>query len=156
MSGTDSSGYNADDWRTDATRDGERTTYRYDAAGQRSQTVYNGSVPVTTQRDAASRTTSIGESAQGTTPYTSTFGYNADDQPTTITVPGGVQEVAQFDRGSSLTQVSATGPATATNPLNSGYNYGYDALGWTKAATASPRSRATRPAASTSSWPWPI
>ncbi len=134
---TDTFTYNADDWRTDATRDGERTSYRYDAAGQqRSQTVYDGSVPVTTQRDAEGRTTSIGESAQGTTPYTSTFGYNADDQPTTITVPGGVQELAQFDRGSRLAQVSATGPATATNPLNSGYSYGYDALGWTNAATA--------------------
>ncbi len=98
-------------------------------------TVYNGSVPVTTQHDAEDRTMAISESAQGTTAYTSTFGYNADDQPTTVTVPGGVRELAQFDPGSRLRTVSATGPATATNPLNSGYSYGYTALGWTNATT---------------------
>jgi len=133
----DAYGYNADDWLTSATKDGVRTTYGYDAAGnQRSQTVYNGSVPVTTQRDAEGRTTAIGESAQGTTPYTSTFGYNADSEPATITVPGGVQELAQYDAGNRLTGVNATGPTTATNPLTSGYSYGYTTLGWTNATTA--------------------
>jgi YD repeat-containing protein len=62
-----------------------------------------GGAPVTTTLDAAGRATSISESVGSATPYTSTFAYNANDLPVTMTVPVGVQQTRQYDAASRLT-----------------------------------------------------
>jgi YD repeat-containing protein len=131
------SAVNAADWVTSTSDNGVVTQYGYDGAGQqRTKTVLNGATPVTTVLDAAGRATAIGEQLGGSTAYTSTFGYNADDLPLTTTLPGGVQETGQYDAGSRLTHLSATGPShQIANPLSSSYDYGSNAVGWTTAVT---------------------
>jgi YD repeat-containing protein len=82
---------NAADWRTSTSEEGLLTAYGYDGAGRlRTQTVLGGA-PMTTTLDAAGRATSIGESVGGTTPYTSTFAYNANDLPVTMAVVSGIR-----------------------------------------------------------------
>jgi len=126
--------YNAADWDTSATDDGLTTNYGYDAAGQqRSETIVDGSTPVTMQLDAAVRVTSIGESYGGAGPYTSQYAYNADDLPTNVTLPGGVSEAPNYDANSALTSLNVSGPNTGviTTTLSTAYGYGYNAAGWT-------------------------
>ncbi len=53
----------------------------------------------------------------------------------TIALPGGVSESGVYDMGGRLTHVGATGPATASAPLASGYDYGYSPVGTTSAVT---------------------
>ncbi len=123
--------YNAADWQMSTTDDGLATGYGYDAAGQRrSETILNGSVPVTRTLDAAGRLTGVAENAGGTGPNTSAIGYNQDDLVTSVRVPGGVAEQAGYDPDSRLISVTATGPNTGSSAttLNSAYGYGYDAL----------------------------
>jgi len=123
--------YNAVDWETATSDDGLATSYGYDAAGQRrSETIMNGSVPVTRALDAEGRLTGVAENAGGTGPYTTTFGYNQNDLVTGVNAPGGVAEQAGYDPNSRLISVTATGPNTGSGAttLNSAYAYGYDAL----------------------------
>jgi len=130
--------YNAADWETATSDDGLTTSYGYDAAGQqRSHTIMNGTTPVTSVLDAEGRTTSIAENMGGTGPYTSTFGYNQNDLVTSAGMPGTVQEQAAYDPNSRLTHVGATGPNTGSSAttLNSAYDYGYNAVGWTTGLT---------------------
>jgi len=130
--------YNPADWETSTTDDGYTTNYGYDAAGQQhSETIVDGSTPVTMQLDAEGRVTAIGESYGGAGPYTSQYGYNADDLPTTITLPGGVTESAGYEANSELTSLAATGPNTGSpaTTLNTVYGYGYNAAGWTTSST---------------------
>ncbi len=130
--------YNAADWQMSTTNDGLLTSYGYDAAGrQRSHTILNGAVPVTSVLDAEGRTTSIAENLGGTGPYTTTFGYNGNDLVTSAGQPGGVGEQATYDPNSRLTHVGATGPSTGSGAttLSSGYDYGYNAVGWTTGMT---------------------
>ncbi len=49
----------------------------------------DGNTPVTMQLDAEGRATSISENDGGAGPYTSQYAYNANDQPTLVTLPGG-------------------------------------------------------------------
>jgi len=135
---TVTSTYNAADWETATSDDGLATRYGYDAAGQqRSHTILNGAVPVTSVLDPEGRTTSIAENLGGTGPYTSTFGYNSNDLVTSATMPGGVGEQAAYDANSRLTHAGLTGPTTGSGAttLNSGYDYGYNAVGWTTGMT---------------------
>ncbi len=130
--------YNAADWETATSDDGLATSYGYDAAGrQRSHTILNGAVPVTSVLDPEGRTTSIAENLGGTGPYTSTFGYNSNDLVTSAAMPGGVGEQAAYDANSRLTHAGLTGPTTGSGAttLNSGYDYGYNAVGWTTGMT---------------------
>ncbi len=130
--------YNAADWETATSDDGLTTGYGYDAAGrQRSQMILNGTTPVTSVLDPAGRTTSIAENMGGSGPYTSTFGYNNNDLVTSAGMPGGVAEQAAYDPNSRLTHVGATGPNTGSSAttLSSGYDYGYNAVGWTTGLT---------------------
>jgi len=132
------SAYNPADWETSTSDDGYTTTYGYDAAGQqRSETIVDGTTPVTMQLDAEGRVTSIGESYGGAGPYTSQYAYNADDLPTTITLPGGVTESAGYDANSALTRLTVSGPNTGvtTTTLATAYGYGYNAAGWTTSTT---------------------
>jgi len=130
--------YNPADWEASTTDDGYTTNYGYDAAGQqRSETIVDGSTPVTMQLDAEGRVTAIGENYGGAGPYTSQYGYNADDLPTTLTLPGGVSEAAGYDANSALTSLNASGPNTGvtTTTLNTAYGYGYNAAGWITSTT---------------------
>jgi len=123
---------------TSVTGDGYTTAYGYDAAGQqRTETIVDGSTPVTMQLDAEGRVTAIGESYGGAGPYTSQYAYNQDDLPTLVTLPGNVTEAAGYDANSALTSLVATGPnmGTITNTLNTAYAYGYNAAGWTTSAS---------------------
>jgi len=94
---------NAADWTATTSDNGQTTAYRYDAAGQRrTETILGGATPITTMLDAEGRTTSIGESLGRTTPYSSGFGYNADDLPVTTTLPNGVTKATQYDGASRI------------------------------------------------------
>ena len=124
--------YNADDWVTGSGDDGKAVSYGYDGNGQeRTQTQYDPST-ISTVLDPQGRATAIGESTNGTGPYTNTFGYNLNDLPITATLGNGVQQSAQYDPASRLTSLSTTG-ATGLSP--STYSYGYNALDWTTSAT---------------------
>jgi RHS repeat-associated protein len=130
--------YNAADWETSTSDDGYTTAYGYDAAGQqRTETIVDGSTPVTMQLDPEGRVTSIGEGYGGAGPYTTRYAYNADDQPTSITLPNGVAEAAGYDANGALTSLVATGPnmGTITTTLSTPYGYGYNAAGWTTSTT---------------------
>jgi len=130
--------FDANDWQTSTNDDGLSTAYGYDAAGQpRTETIMDGVTPVTTQLDAAGRATSISESAGGGGPYTSGFGYNANNEVVTMTMPGGVGETAGYNANSQLTNRVAVGPSmgTVTTTLNTTYAYGYNAAGWTTSTT---------------------
>ncbi len=119
------------------TNDGLLTRYGYDAAGQqRSHTIVDGTTPVTSTLDAEGRTTSIAENMGNTGPYTSTYGYNANDLPRSITMPGGVHAAMGYDPNSQLISVTASGPAqTPATTLSSSYAYGYNATGWLTSTT---------------------
>jgi len=135
---TAANAYNAADWDTSATDDGYTTTYGYDAAGQqRTKTIVDGSAPIMMQLDAEGRVTSISEGYGGAGPYTTAYTYNADDLPTTVSLPGGVTEAAGYDPNDALTSLTATGPAmgTITTTLSTAYGYGYNAAGWTTRTT---------------------
>jgi len=105
-------------------------SYSYDAQGQqRVATVQDGQTAIATARDAEGRVTSISEGAGNAGPYVSSFTYNANDLLQAFTLPGGVQESAQYDPNSQLTGVTALGPNTngAFTTLTSQYGYTYDA-----------------------------
>jgi len=127
---------NAAGWTATSTDNGQTTAYRYDAAGQRrTETILSGVTPITTMLDAEGRTTSIGEGLGRTTPYSSGFGYNADDLPVTTTLPNGVTEATQYDGASCPLTVTATGLSPMTL-VPAAVSYGYNALGWTTGLTA--------------------
>ncbi len=133
--------YDAEDRQTTETDNGLTTAYTYDAAGQqRGQSVQEGQTAVTTAYDGAGRVTSMSEGAGGAGPYVSTFGYNANDQLQTVTLPGGVQESMGYDANSQLVGVTAVGPNTgatgaASTHLSSQYGYTYDAAGRVSSVT---------------------
>ena len=126
--------YNAADWLTASSDDGKRTTYGYDGAGRLQSQSQGDPTVITDTLDAEGRVTAIGESTNGTGPYTSTVGYNPDDQPVTLTLSGPVTQTAQYDQDSRLTQLSTTGASGLAAPLQSA-TYGYSATGWPTAAT---------------------
>lgn len=67
---------NGQDWLTSTSDDGQTTNNGYDAAGmQHTQTVFNGTTPVTSTLNAEGLATALTENAGGGTPYTSTFSY---------------------------------------------------------------------------------
>jgi len=68
--------------------------------------------------DAEGRLTALGDGAG----HTSSFGYNANDQTTAITLPNGVSEQATYDANGRLTAWHDPGPGQ-----NVTYGYGYDA-----------------------------
>jgi len=135
---TATSSYNAADQPTATSDDGLTTSDGYDAAGQlRTQTTSDGATSYSDGVDAAGWVTSIAEGAGGAGPYTSAFGYNADDLPTTRGLPGGVTEAASYDRDSNLTGLVAQGPSmgTVTSTLNTTYGYSYNGQGFETSET---------------------
>jgi len=130
--------YNAADWQTGMSDDGQITSYSYDAAGQtRGETSGDGLTSATAGYDPEGRVTSIGENAGGTGPYTSQFAYNANDLRTGVTLPGSVSEAAGYDPNNELTSLVTAGPnmGAITNTLGTTYAYAYSAAGWTTSTT---------------------
>jgi len=118
--------YDAEDQQATITDNGLTTVYGYDAQGQqRMETVQDGQTTATQLLDAEGRVTSIIEGD----PYTSIFGYTANDRLQSVTLPGGIQESVQYDPNSQLVGVTALGPNTngLFTTLNSQYKYTYDA-----------------------------
>jgi len=125
---------NAAGWTATTTDNGQTTAYGYDAAGQRrSKTILGGVTPLTTMLDAEGCPMSISEGVGRTTPYSSGFGYNADDLPVSVTLPNGVTEATQYDGSSRPVTVSGLGPTTLAPAVVA---YGYNALGWTTGLSA--------------------
>ena len=124
---TDMATFDAADRQTSATDNGLTTSYGYDAAGQeRTETVQNGASTVTRTLDPEGRETALAEGG-----YASQFGYNTNDLITAITLPGGVQETAQYDANNRLTVWHDPGPGQ-----NVTYAYGYDAVNRVTSVTA--------------------
>jgi len=135
---TDSATFDATDRQISTTDNGLATSYGYDAAGrQRTHTIIDGTTPVTTTLDSEGRATALSEGMGGSGPYTGTWGYNLNDLPVTMSVPGGVQGARGYDPSSRLTSLTLTGPASspATTTLTSTYGYGYNAVNWTTNTT---------------------
>jgi len=113
--------YNAADWIPSSSDDGLTTGSGYDAAGQQRSQSTSGSVGPVSQAfalDPHGRATAIGE---GVAPYTSTFGYNANDAVITATLPGSlgaVQQSAIYDANQWVRTVSAQGYATGVDHLH--------------------------------------
>jgi len=125
---TDTATYNVADWPMSTTDNGVTTQYGYDAAGQqRTQTYQNGAATATMTLDAEGRLTALGDGAG----HTSSFGYNADDQTTAITLPNGVSEQASYDANGRLTAWHDPGPGQ-----NVTYGYAYDAASRVTSFTA--------------------
>jgi len=125
---TDTATYNAVDWTVSATDNGVTTNYGYDAAGQqRTQTYQNGAATATMALDAEGRMTALGDGAG----HTSSFGYNANDQTTAITLSNGVSEQASYDANGRLTTWHDPGPGQ-----NVTYGYAYDAASRVTSFTA--------------------
>ncbi len=76
--------------------------------------------------DSNGRETTLAEGG-----YTSSFGYNADDQTTAITLPNGVSEQASYDANGRLVSWHDPGPGQ-----NVTYGYGYDAASRVTSFTA--------------------
>ncbi len=130
--------YNAADWKTGTSDDGQTTSYGYDSAGQvRSETSGDGLTSAMAAYDPEGRITSISENAGGSGPYTSQYTYNANDLRQMSTYPGGVRETAGYDPNNELTSLVASGPnmGSITTTLNTTYGYGYNAAGWTTSMT---------------------
>jgi len=135
---TVTSAYNAADWETSSSVDGLTTSYTYDAAGQQiGTTTSDGATNATMGYDPAGRVTSIAENAGGAGPYTTRYGYNQDDLPTTLTDPNNTSASLGYDANSELTTLTAAGPNTGvtTTTLQSAYGYGYNAAGWIVSST---------------------
>ncbi len=137
---TDSATFDAADRQTSVTDNGLVTRYGYDAAGQqRTHTIVDGTTPVTTTFDTEGRAVAITENMGGAGPYTGRLGYNMNDLPLTMTLPGGsgVQEAIGYDPSGRLTNLTLAGPTTspATTTLSSSYAYGYNPLNWTTSTT---------------------
>ncbi len=137
---TDRATFDAADRQASSTDNGLTTAYGYDAVGrQRTHTIADGTTLVTTSLDAEGRQTGISEGMGGAGPYASSLGYNANDLPITMTLPGGsgVQEAMGYDPSSRLVTETLAGPASspATTTLSSSYAYGYNPLNWTTSTT---------------------
>jgi len=114
---TDSATFDAADRLTSSTDNGLTTRYGYDAAGQqRTHTIADGTTTVTTSLDPEGRQTGLSEGLGGSGPYASHMGYNANDLPITMTLPGGsgVAEGMGYDPSSRLVTQTLAGPAVVT------------------------------------------
>jgi len=98
-----------------STDNGLTTSYGYDAAGrQRTHTIVDGTTGVATTLDSEGRAVALSESLGGSGPYTGRWGYNLNDLPVTLTVPGGVHGALGYDPSSRLVTTTLSGPAVIT------------------------------------------
>ncbi len=112
---TDSVTFDAADRQVATTDNGLTTRYGYDAAGrQRTHTIVDGTTGVATTLDSEGRAVALSESMGGSGPYTGRWGYNLNDLPVTLTVPGGVQGALGYDPSSRLVTTTLSGPAVIT------------------------------------------
>jgi len=109
--------YDAEDRTATETNNGLTTRYGYDAAGQqRTHTIVDGTTTVATTLDAEGRAIALAEGLAGSGPYTARMGYNANDLPITLTLPGGsgVREGMGYDPSSRLVTETLAGPSSNT------------------------------------------
>ncbi len=114
---TDSATFDAADRLTSSTDNGLTTRYGYDAAGQqRSHTIVDGTTTVATTLDAEGRAIALAEGLAGSGPYVGRMGYNMNDLPITMTLPGGsgVREALGYDASSRLVTQTLAGPPVVT------------------------------------------
>jgi len=135
---TDSATFDAADRQVKTTDNSLTTSYGYDAAGrERMHTIVDGATGVATTMDSEGREVAISEGLGGSGPYVGRMGYNLNDLPVTMTLPGGVAEGQGYDASSRLVTTTLSGPASlpTTTTLNSAYAYGYNAVNWTTRTT---------------------
>ncbi len=135
---TNSARFDAADRQISTTDNGLTTRYGYDAAGRlRTHTIVDGATTVTTTMDSEGRAVALSEGLGGAGPYVGRLGYNLNDLPITMTLPGGITEGQGYDASSRLVTTTLSGPASlpATTTLNSAYAYGYNAVNWTTRTT---------------------
>jgi len=85
--------------------------------------------------DQAGRDNQIGVlSMDSTTPLTTTYAFNDNEQMTGVALPNNVEQDAGYDGANRLTSLSAQNTANHSL-LNNSYQYGYDPLGLTSAIT---------------------
>jgi len=114
---TDSAAFDAADRLTSSTDNGLTTRYGDDAAGrQRSHTIVDGTTTVATTLDAEGRAIALAEGLAGSGPYIGRMGYNLNDLPVTLTLPGGsgVREGLGYDPSSRLVTQTLAGPSINT------------------------------------------
>src|SRR6185437_473468 len=85
--------------------------------------------------DQAGRDNQIGVLSMGsTTPLTTTYAFNDNEQMTGVALPNNVEQDAGYDGANRLVSLSAQNTSNHTL-LNNLYQYGYDPLGLTNAIT---------------------
>src|SRR6185437_3916736 len=85
--------------------------------------------------DQAGRDNQIGVLSMGsTTPLTTTYAFNDNEQMTGVALPNNVEQDAGYDGANRLVSLSAQNTSNHTL-LNNLYQYGYDPLGLTSAIT---------------------
>ncbi|HVD03394.1 MAG TPA: RHS repeat-associated core domain-containing protein, partial [Candidatus Dormibacteraeota bacterium] len=127
---------NPADWPQQATNDGLTSSTVGTGRGDvLSQTIQNQAGTVTYNIDQAGRDNQIGVLSMGsTTPLTTTYAFNDNEQMTGVALPNNVEQDAGYDGANRLTSLSAQNTANHTL-LNNLYQYGYDPLGLTTAIT---------------------
>ena len=99
------------------------------------QTIQNQAGTVTYNIDQAGRDNQIGVLSMGaSTPLTTTYAFNDNEQMTGVALPNNVEQDAWYDGANRLVSLSAQNTANHTL-LNNLYQYGYDPLGLTSAIT---------------------
>ena len=121
---------NPADWPQQATNDGLGSGTTGAGSGDLlAQTIQNGAGTVSYNIDQLGRQNAVGVVSIGsTTPLTTTFAFNNNDQMTAEALPNAVEQDVQYDganRLSSLTAQNTANPAL----LNTSYQYGYNPLG---------------------------
>ena len=135
---------NPADWPRQATNDGLSSSTTGAGAGPvLSQTIQNEAGKVSYNIDQLGRQNEIGVTGAGSsTPLTTIFAFNSNEQMTGEALPNNVEQDAGYDGANRLSQITAKNNA---NPalLNTAYQYGYDALGLTGSIVATVQGTAT-------------
>jgi len=134
--------YNGADWLVSQDDGQGPTQYRYDQAGRlRAESLLAVQGAVTATLNVNGLTTGLIDMGNvSPTTGVNAFTYTAADLPSVETLNSGgsaarVTQTWGYDAGNRVTNVSATGPATATAALNQSYGYTYDPQGHTLGLT---------------------
>jgi len=135
---------NPADWPQQATNDGLTSSTVGSGGGDvLAQTIQNQAGTVTYNVDQAGRDNQIGVLSMGaSTPLTTTYAFNDNEQMTGVALPNNVEQDAGYDGANRLTSLSAQSTSNHTL-LNNSYQYGYDPLGLTSAITTTVQGTAT-------------
>ena len=135
---------NPADWPQQATNDGLSSSTTGAGAGPLlSQTIQNEAGKVSYNIDQLGRQNEIGVTSVGSsTPLTTIFAFNSNEQMTGEALPNNVEQDAGYDGANRPHQITAKNNA---NPalLNNVYQYGYDPLGLTASIVTTVQGTAT-------------